>query len=36
MAKVTINFSNQASANSRLLAQAAVNLNQNAITQPAP
>jgi hypothetical protein len=36
LAKVAINFGNQATANSRLLAQTAVNLDQNAITQPAP
>jgi hypothetical protein len=36
LAKFAINFGNQASANSRLLAQTAVNLDQNAVTQPAP
>jgi hypothetical protein len=36
LAQVAINFGNQATANSRLLAQAAVNLDQTAVTQPAP
>ena len=36
LAKFAINFGNQASANARLLAQTAVNLDQNAVTQPAP
>ncbi len=36
LAQVAINFGNQASANSRLLAQAAVNLDQNLVSQPAP
>jgi hypothetical protein len=36
LGKVAISFGNQATANSRLLAQTAVNLDQNAITQPAP
>ena len=36
LAKFAINFGSQASANSRLLAQTAVNLDQNAVTQPAP
>jgi hypothetical protein len=36
LGKTAINIGNQASANSRLLAQTAVNLNQNAITPPAP
>jgi len=35
LAKAAINFGNQASANSRLLAQTAVNLDQNTVTQPA-
>ncbi|GAB2882586.1 hypothetical protein GCM10027046_08530 [Uliginosibacterium flavum] len=35
LGQTAINFGNQASANSRLLAQTAVNLNQNAITPPA-
>lgn len=35
LAQNAINFGNQASANSRLLAQTAVNLDQNAVTQPA-
>lgn len=36
LAKSAINFGNKASANSRLLAQTAVNLDQSAVTQPAP
>jgi hypothetical protein len=36
LAQNAINFGNQASAGSRLLAQTAVNLDQNAVTQPAP
>jgi hypothetical protein len=36
LAQNAINIGNQTSANSRLLAQTAVNLSQNAITQPAP
>lgn len=36
LAQNAINFGNQASANSRLLAQTAVNLDQNAVTEPAP
>lgn len=36
LAKFAINFGNQASANSRLLAQTAVNLDQNTVAQPAP
>lgn len=36
LAQNAINFGNQASAGSRLLAQTAVNLDQNAIVQPAP
>lgn len=36
LAQVAINFGNQATANSRLLAQAAVNLDQTTVTQPAP
>jgi len=36
LAKFAINFGNQATANSRLLAQTAVNLDQNTVTQPAP
>ncbi|MCX5831647.1 MAG: ice-binding family protein, partial [Deltaproteobacteria bacterium] len=34
LAKTAINFGNKASANSRLLAQTAVNLDQNAVSQP--
>ena len=36
MSKTAINFGNQASANSRLLAQTAVNLDQNTVAQPVP
>lgn len=36
LAKSAINFGNKASANSNLLAQTAVNLDQSAVTQPAP
>jgi len=36
LTKFAINFGNQASANGRLLAQTAVNLDQNAVIQPAP
>lgn len=36
LAQVAINFGNGATANSRLLAQAAVNLDQTSVTQPAP
>lgn len=36
LAKVAINFGSLATANSRLLAQAAVNLDATAVTQPAP
>ncbi len=36
LAKFAINFGNQASANSRLLAQTAVNLDRTTVTQPAP
>lgn len=36
LAQDAINFGNKASANSRLLAQTAVNLDQNTVAQPAP
>jgi hypothetical protein len=36
LGKVDINFGNQATANSRLLAQTAVNLDKTTVTQPAP
>lgn len=36
LAQVAINFGNGATANSRLLAQAAVSLDQTSVTQPAP
>jgi hypothetical protein len=36
LAQNAINCGNQASANSRFLAQTAVNLDQNAVTEPAP
>jgi Ice-binding-like len=36
LAKFAINFGSLATANSRLLAQTAVNLDQNSVTQPAP
>ena len=36
LAQVAITLGNQATANSRLLAQAAVNLDQTSVTQPAP
>lgn len=36
LSKTAINFGNQATANSRLLAQTAVNLDQNAVAQPVP
>lgn len=36
LSKTAVNFSNQASANSRLLAQTAVNLDQNSVAQPVP
>ncbi len=36
LAKAAINFGNKASANSRLLAQTAVNLSENNVTQPTP
>jgi hypothetical protein len=35
LAKNAINFGNRASTNSRLLAQTAVNLDQNVVAQPA-